>query len=89
MIITLLTVTVLFLFTFFNLILDAPRIISSDFRAKTAEDKTFISTRYIQKFLQRGQMEEDALEDEERTEDKANSSLASSVAEPEVQTDAL
>jgi hypothetical protein len=31
-------------------------------------------------------MEEDALEDEERTEDKANSSLASSVAEPEVQT---
>jgi hypothetical protein len=34
-------------------------------------------------------MEEDALEDEERTEDKANSSLASSVAEPEVQTDAL
>jgi len=29
-------------------------------------------------------MEEDALEDEERTEDKANSSLASSVAEPEV-----
>ncbi len=34
-------------------------------------------------------MEEDALEDEERTEDKASSSLASSVAEPEVQTDAL
>jgi hypothetical protein len=30
-------------------------------------------------------MEEDALEDEERTEDKANSSLASSVAEPEVE----
>ncbi len=29
-------------------------------------------------------MEEDALEDEERTEDKASSSLASSVAEPEV-----
>jgi hypothetical protein len=33
-------------------------------------------------------MEEDALEDDERT-DKASSSLASSVAEPEVQTDAL
>jgi hypothetical protein len=29
-------------------------------------------------------MEEDALEDEERTEEKASSSLASSVAEPEV-----
>jgi hypothetical protein len=44
--------------------------------------------RYI-KYLQRSQMEEDALEDEERTEEKASNSLASSVAEPEVQTDAL